>query len=80
MAVAVAERRLPSGRNPACCPAFRVLTPAGGTAFTPGWQVRPPLRGLLKVLQGSHPGNALLNMQRHLVRCTPLCGLGARQL
>ncbi|KAL4427887.1 hypothetical protein ABPG75_001976 [Micractinium tetrahymenae] len=30
-------------------------------------KVRPPLRGLLKVLQGSHPGNALLNMQRHLV-------------
>ncbi len=40
-------------------------------------QVRPPLRGLLKVLQGSHPGNALLNMQRHLVRCAPLCMLGA---
>lgn len=30
-------------------------------------QVRPPLRGLLKVLAASHPGNALLNIQRHLV-------------
>ena len=31
-------------------------------------QVRPPLRGLLKVLQASHPGSTLLNMQKHLVR------------
>ncbi|KAL4858371.1 hypothetical protein ACK3TF_001357 [Chlorella vulgaris] len=30
-------------------------------------QVRPPLRGLLKVLQASHPGTVLLNMQKHLV-------------
>lgn len=32
-------------------------------------QVRPPLRGLLKVLAASHPGNALLALQKHLVRC-----------
>lgn len=31
-------------------------------------QVRPPLRGLLKVLASSHPGNALLNIQKHLIR------------
>lgn len=31
-------------------------------------QVRPPLRGLLKVLAASHAGNALLNIQKHLVR------------
>jgi protein CLEC16A len=30
-------------------------------------QVRPPLRGLLKVLAASHPGNALLNIQKHLI-------------
>jgi hypothetical protein len=31
-------------------------------------QVRPPLRGLLRVLQASNPGNVLLNMQKHLAR------------
>lgn len=35
---------------------------------TPHPQVRPPLRGLLKVLASSHPGNALLNIQKHLIR------------
>ena len=29
--------------------------------------MRPPLRGLLKVLAGSNPGTALPNLQRHLV-------------
>ena len=29
--------------------------------------VRPPLRGLLKVVQASHPGNVLLNLHKHLI-------------
>lgn len=64
-----------TGATPATALVLSVAPLMGAAPYVderhPRWLhvfVRPPLRGLLKVLAASHPGNALLNMQKHLVR------------